>query len=423
MPSKRKYEIAMVLSMAGLYFFSFLQRVAVPGTVFNDIQSEFLCTASEVTRLSAIYLFVYATMQPFAGYLADRFGGIKVVLVSGVLLCTGSLLFPYSYGLWELYLSRALVGLGASTMYLCMIKETDHYFSGKNFAPVLGFLCLLGYSGGLAGTRPFRMLVDHIGWRMSCVSVAGATFAALLFAWFMMIKVGRDDVTRRRTHIMQSIGIVLKNKLNYPILITIPLCFSIYFSIQATIGAKFLEDICGISPLLSSNYTFAMMFFTISCMFLSGIISKLLGNKRKIFVIFNGTATMVAMIIFLLGIIYKLPPVLFFVPFILLGTASGCTPVNVSFVKEINPPDNVAVSVGILNTTVYVLVAITSQGIGKILDIFSNQAKIVEGATIYPHSAYITLFVILLSVSVIAFVASLFSSETYGENISNCSKI
>lgn len=415
--SKKTYEVGMVLSITGLYFFSFFQRVAVPGSIFNDIQTEFAISASDVTRLSAIYLFVYASMQPFAGYMADRFGGIRVVLVSGILLCLGSILFPLSHGEWGLYLSRALVGLGASTMYLCMVKETDHYFGGRNFAPIFGLLCLLGYSGGLVGTRPFRMLVEHVGWRNSCMTAAIITCAILLCSWLLMRKVNRDEVVKKTEHIFKSMGTVFKNKLNYPLLITIPLCFSIYLSIQATVGSKFLEDFCGISPLSSSGYTFTMMLFTLSAMLLSGFASKMMGNRRKCFVIFNGSATMVAMLMILTGIIFKLHSSFFLIAFVISGTASGCTPVNASFMKELNPPDKIAISIGIFNTVVYVMVAIMAQIIGLVLDIFKDKVVITEKARVYPPSAYITIFGIFLAFSIVAVIASFYSRETHGKNI------
>ena len=66
MGKQGKIGVGIVLAIAGLYFFSYFQRVAVPGSIFNDIQSEFLMTASEVTKLSAIYLFLYAAIQPFS---------------------------------------------------------------------------------------------------------------------------------------------------------------------------------------------------------------------------------------------------------------------------------------------------------------------------------------------------------------------
>ncbi|MHC4874083.1 MAG: MFS transporter, partial [Planctomycetota bacterium] len=196
MTKTRYIETGMILSMTGLYFFSFFQRVAIPGSIFNDVQTEFAVSAADVTLLSAIYLFIYASLQPFAGYLADRYGGIRVVIISGILLFLGSVLFPSSRNLWELYISRGLVGLGASTMYLCLVKETDHYFK-ENFAPVFGLVCLLGYSGGLVATRPFRSLVEHIGWRDSCYYAAFATLIILIVTGIMKRKLGREEVSNR----------------------------------------------------------------------------------------------------------------------------------------------------------------------------------------------------------------------------------
>ncbi len=417
MHNKRKYEVAMVLGMAGLYFFSFFQRVAIPGTIFNELQSQYSISAAAVTRLSAIYLFVYASMQVFAGLLADRFGGIKVIIISGCLLFAGSLLFPFSEGQTELYLSRALVGLGASMMYLCIVKETDHYFRGKNFAPVFGLICFIGYSGGLVGTRPFRGLVEHTNWQTACIYVAAATFVVLVFCWIMMQKVSREDTVKKDSELLPSIMEILKNKISYPLLLTTPVCYSIYFTIQATIGIKFLEDFCEISPVAASNYTFVMMFCTISSMMLSGYISKLIGNKRKIFVLFNGISTMLAMLLLLCGVIFKLPPLFFLPGYILPAINAGYTPVNVSLMKEYNRSDKAAVSIGVMNTVTYVVVALMSQLTGRLLDLFKDKAIVVEGATIYPQTAYVTLFSFLLAVSLIPLAASFFCRETNGNNI------
>ncbi|MEI6168383.1 MAG: MFS transporter [bacterium] len=417
MGKQGKIGVGIVLAIAGLYFFSYFQRVAVPGSIFNDIQSEFLMTASEVTKLSAIYLFLYAAMQPFAGYMADRWGGIKVVLVSGVLFVIGSTLFPLACGKWGLYGSRALVGLGSSTMYLCMVKETDHYFSSKNFAPVFGLLCVLGSCGGLVGTRPFRMLVEHIGWRHSCMAVAVATGVVLILAWLIMRQVEREVPVKSNAHLFHSVVGVFKNKLNYPILGTIPLCFGIYFSIQATIGPKFLQDFCGLSSLASSNFTFAMMLSMLTVMLFSGLVSKQLGSRRKGFLVFNSVATMVAMLTIVLGIVFKLPPAIFLCAFVLSAAAAGCTPVNAAFMKELNPPGNVAVSIGIFNTVTYAMVALMAQGVGQVLDHFKASAVVVNKVMVYPPAAYLALFGILLGVSIWAFTMSLYSRETHGLNI------
>lgn len=417
MESKKKFEIALILSVAGLYFFSFFQRIAIPGSIFNNLQTDFVLQASSVTMLSSIYLLIYASMQPFAGFLADRFGGIKVVLVSGLLLCLGSFVFPASQNTWQLYLSRGLVGLGASAMYLCLAKETDHYFPGKNFAPVFGVMCLLGYSGGLIGTRPFRMLVEYSGWRNSCFVAAALTTVFLVTTFILMKKVGREDTVKKESKLIKGILSVLKNKLNYPLLLTTPLCVSIYLTLQATIGAKFLQDFCGFTPLQSTGYTFFMMFGIISAMLFSGILSRMLKNRRKCFFIFNSTSTVTSMTLLLCGTIFNWPPFVFLIAFVLSAVASGCTPVNVSCMKEMNHPERSAISIGVMNTWSYVMVAIMAQVVGFVLDFFKDDAIKKGDISIYPPSAYITLFSIFLGMALIAFVASLCSHETYGENI------
>ena len=408
----------MVLAITGLYFFSFFQRVAIPGSLFNDLQSEFMMSAAEITKLSAIYLFVYAAMQPFAGHMADRLGGIKVTLVSGILLVIGSTLFPLAEGKWGLYGSRALVGLGASTMYLCMVKETDRYFSKRNFAPIFGILCVLGYTGGLLGTRPFRMLVEEFGWRHACMAIAVATAAALIVAWQLMRKTVREKEAHSDAPLWSSMAVIMRNKLNYPVVTTIPLCFSMYFSIQATIGPKFLQDFCGLSSLTASNYTFCMMLAIMATLLLSGFLSKQIGNRRKVFLVFNGVATLVAMTTIVLGILFKFPPTVFLLAFILSAVAAGCTPVNAAFMKELNPPEYVAVSVGIFNAATYVVVALMSQGVGLILDCFKSQTTMVNKIMVYPPSAYLTLFGTFVGFSAIAVLVSWFSRETHGRNIS-----
>ncbi len=415
--SGRKIEIALVLAMAGLYFFSFFQRVAIPGTLFNELQTTFLISASEVTRLGAIYLFVYASLQPFAGYLADRFGGVRVILVSGVLLVAGATWFPCSRGLTELYLSRALVGVGASMMYLCLVKEADRCFHGRNFAPFFGFLCFIGYTGGLVGTRPFRGLVEYAGWQKACLVAALGTLVTLAVTALIARKAGFEPVKRGRPDLLKSIGGVLKNPLNLPVLLTTPLCFAFYFTLQATIGTKFLEDFCGISSVSASNYTFAMMLCTITAMFFSGMVSRHLGNKRRIFVLFIAVSATASMLLLLCGTLFRLPPWVFLIAYILPAISAGYTPVTVSLLKELNHSEKAGISVGVMNTVTYMTVAVMTQLTGRILDIFRDNATVSKGIVIYPQSAYVTLFAILLGLSALPLISSFFCRETNGENI------
>lgn len=78
-----------------------------------------------------------------------------------------------------LYFSRAIVGLGASAVYLSLVKETARTFT-RNFTVMLGLLVLIGYTGGIMANAPFIAGVQIVGWRMMLKIIAAATFLAYL---------------------------------------------------------------------------------------------------------------------------------------------------------------------------------------------------------------------------------------------------
>jgi predicted MFS family arabinose efflux permease len=402
----------LLLFMSGLYFISFFQRVAVPGSVFNELQSTFSAAASDITALSTIYLMVYAGMQMFIGFLTDRHGGIRVILVSGVLLFVGSLLFPLSDHLWMLYLSRALVGLGASGMYLCIIKETDILFRPERFAPLLGLFCTIGYGGGLCGTRPFRALVDWIGWRPALL-IPAVLVAVLLVITYRCGRPWLDALPSSDSgSVLLKVRKVMMNRRIYPLLMAVTINIAIYFSVQATIGSKFLCDFLEIEAGSATQYTFIMMLFTMVTMLTSGFVSRILGNLRKPFLVFASINTLCGVILLLVGIGFKANPAFFGIAFAMLAISGGITPVTVSFMKEINARDVSALSVGVQNTSSYLGVALGALLVGRILDIFAEHSRLTEGGVrIYPASAYSALFFVMLLFAAISVLSALLTRE------------
>lgn len=412
------HAFGLLLLMSGLYAISFFQRVAVPGTVFNEIQHDFAASAGAVTALSSIYLLIYAVAQLGVGILADRSGGVKIILVSGVLLCAGATLFPLSKTLGTLYLSRALVGLGASGMYLCVVKETDALFSAKNFASMIGLFCVIGYGGGLVGTRPFRYLVDGMGWRHALLSVAILSIVLVVLTGI----VGRGVHPPKRSGggatLKKNIGQVFSNVNVYPLIIAGSINFTLYFSLQSTIGPKFIEDFLRLQGRDSTRYTFVMMLTTMIIMLVSGPLSRVLGNKRKPFLLFASFNGLGAVALLLTGMIFKLPSGCFMLAYAMLAVSAGMTPVTVSFVKELSPRDLAGLAVGTQNTITYVTVATAAGLIGLVLDAFKSGTTIsASGAKVYPPAAYLTLFVMMAFFSVISIVAACKSRETHGENV------
>lgn len=409
---------ALFFLMSGLYGISFFQRVAVPGTIFNDIQKEFAICAGAVTALSSIYLFIYAGQQFFVGVLTDKFGGVKVTLVSGSILCVGSILFPFSDSLWLLYVSRALIGLGAGAMYLSGIKEIDRLFKAENFAPLVGIFCVIGYGGGLLGTRPFRGLVDAIGWRTALMAVACFSVILLFMTFFVGRKVHLPEEETANLSVLKNVKQVLTNFNIYPLLIAGMINFSLYFTIQSTIGSKFIGDFLDLPPSKATHYTFVMMLFTLTTMLVAGALSKMLGNKRKPFIIFASFNSWSAVSLLLCGVLFELPSCCFMLAYIMLAVSAGFTPITVSFIKELNSKDAAGLSVGTQNTATYVSVAISAGLIGFILDRFKKEVIITSsGNIIYPTAGYVAIFSMMFIFAIVSVLAALKTQETHGKNI------
>ena len=160
-----------------LYAASYFQRIGIPGTIFDELSREFGFSAVQIAGIGTAFVCVYSLCQLFVGMLADKFCGIRVITWGGLIFCIGVVGFPLVCGnLWAMYLMRFFTGLGASTMYLSIVKETDRLFGRQNYSVFLGIVYFVGYSGGLFGTYPFERLNNSFYWIhvllvIGCISV------------------------------------------------------------------------------------------------------------------------------------------------------------------------------------------------------------------------------------------------------------
>ncbi|MFI7006386.1 MFS transporter [Streptomyces sp. NPDC050145] len=133
--------------------------------------------------LSSIF-FGYLVGALGAGLLADRFGRRRLMMCALLVFCVFSLLMATSSGTAELFLWRALsgVGIGAETTliapYISEFLPARH--RGRFVARTVGFLAL-GYV--LAGIAAPLVIAPHpeTGWRVA--AVLAATPVLLLLWW------------------------------------------------------------------------------------------------------------------------------------------------------------------------------------------------------------------------------------------------
>ena len=410
---RKRAALAVLLCLNVVYFFAYFQRVAVPGTVFDEIQTTFAISATAVASLGAVYLYIYGGMQLFVGMMTDRFGPFRVLLVGGVLLSIGAIAFPLGNSLPELYLARALVGLGASLVFLCVVKGVDVLFAPVHFPLVLAISQAIGSSGGLAGTLPFERAVFAWGWREALLGAGIFTALAVLLSFIVFARAG-SLAAHRVAATPVAIAGILRNRYSWPMLIAGPLNFGIYFLVQATIGKKFLTDYCQLSSAKAASFTFFMMLATMLIGIVGAMLTRVIGDRRKPLIVASIAATGTGVAMLLLALHFQLSSGWFLFGYLLMGGSSIGSSLGNALMKELNPPEAVATAIGALNSMCYIIVAALTTVAGAVMDRHWTGGLSANGAKIYPPEAYWTIFLICFGIAVFAFLVSLTLRETHG---------
>ncbi len=111
--------------------------------------------------------------------LIQRFGSRKLILAGIVIeaLCFAGMIFATQ--LWQLYLLRALSGLG-KVLFAITVPITVSKLFSRNY----GFAVSINYAGWQLGGVVIAPLASYLisayGWRMACIAMGGLVLAALL---------------------------------------------------------------------------------------------------------------------------------------------------------------------------------------------------------------------------------------------------
>lgn len=418
----REWRAAVALCFLGmlLYFLLNIHRVAIPGQIFSQLQAELKASASAIAGLGTSFMYIYAATQLAVGVLVDRYGGMRISVLGGVIMSLGSLLFACSTNIWMHFAGRALVGLGGGCAYLCLVKECARLFPGR-FTTVLGFIILFGYSGGIAGTYPFVWAVKAWGWRsgMLGITLAGVlVLIAMALLWHRTPKPPNNHEARLTWEPYRR-GFTNINNLKG--IFSYSLSFGLYYVVLTVVGKKFLEDAGGLSSATAALCCSIMVLLSAICNQVSGFLSMAMGNRRRPFILVQTAVVPLGCLLVLAGMLWAqgtLRGVLLVTGFFLITFASGFSPLTNAIMLEVNPPALTGVGVAIGNFSSYAFVALLGTLSGGVLDAFRRGARVdAAGALHYPDAAYLVLFGIYLLIGLGAHLLAFRIRETYGKNI------
>ena len=193
---QKTYLLPWFVWLCGALFFliDYVVRVS-PSVLTPTLMAEFHTNAFAIGAFSGFFYYAYISMQIPVGILVDRFGPKRLLVFSTAICALSTLLFADMHSLMMGYLSRVMLGFGASFALVGTWKLTSLWFDSRKFALLAGTAQAMGMLGAMIGQGPMANLYQDIGWRDSMYGVA---FIFLLLCLFFIFVV--KDVNPHITH-------------------------------------------------------------------------------------------------------------------------------------------------------------------------------------------------------------------------------
>ncbi len=402
--NKHFLRLILIAIATIFYFLANVQRVAIPGAIFDLLQSDFSAAASKITLLGAIFCYVYALTQLVVGLMVDKIGGFRVIAIGSVVFALGAIIFPHANGLLGLYLSRALVGFGAATFYLSAIREVKKYAKDKNFSLAVSYILFIGYSGGIVANAPFVLYVNSLGWRGALYSIGYFTLA-LAFVYLVTLFVFRPVHVEKKTKFSLSPFVeILSKKENINLYVFGSVNYGLYYVLQSVIGKKFLEDFCFITVNKAALILSVMALISAFAGTITAFVSRCLNNRRavifKTFSILSFLSVFSVFALLALDVHSKVVALIFCVP----SFIGSISPLLILTLHMLNRFEVSATAVSIQNFGFFMMVGLLGMISGMLMNVFEPVNK--NGVLIYTNESYLLVFGLFLILSIIEIICA-----------------
>jgi predicted MFS family arabinose efflux permease len=149
---------------AGGYFLSFALR-QINAVLAQPIMAEFGLTNAQLGSLSSAYFISFALMQLPLGVWLDRYGSRRTHSFILLFAAAGCVLHATANGYLQLWIGRALIGVGVSGALMAALRTFRHLYPANKQQPLAAWMLAMGSMGALSTTLPVQLALPLLGWR------------------------------------------------------------------------------------------------------------------------------------------------------------------------------------------------------------------------------------------------------------------
>lgn len=363
--------------MAMAYMVVFFHRLA-SGVVRGELTTAFGLSSTAFGHLASTYSYAYLLMQVPVGLLADSLGARLTVTFGMAVAGAGSMVFGYAPNALWLFVGRFAVGVGVSTVFVCILKILSRWYRENEFATMSGLTNSVGNLGGYFAQTPLAFMVAAITWRHTFGAI-GVLSIILAFTCHVFIRnrpqsmgfpplEGPKDVDPASSgNLLAGVLDVLRYPPMWPGLVFIPLFMGAVLAITGAWGVPFLMDVYEMTARQASGIVSAGVFGAIFGGLALGRLSDSMG-RRKQPMIAAGFVYVTCWGILVAFTSRQVSTMALRVLFFSLGFSSMSFVIALAIAKEINHPEKTGVALSIQNMATFVGIALFPPLMGAVMD-------------------------------------------------------
>ena len=172
---------SVVALLAGAVSINYIDRGIMP-TAAPLVQDDLALTTGQLGILFSAFFWTYALLQIPAGWLAERFGALRILAVGLAIWASATMLVGAVHSFAALLALRLLLGVGESAAFPCMSKVLATSVPVRDLGRANGIIAFGYLFGPAVGVYLGGVLLLSYGWRTT-FWVFGAFSLIWLLPW------------------------------------------------------------------------------------------------------------------------------------------------------------------------------------------------------------------------------------------------
>ncbi len=346
---------------------------AVTAVIAPSLADRFALTASDLGLLGAVFFAAYGIAQLPVGAALDRHGPRRVQAVLMAVIAAGALVFAAAQGMAMLLAGRVLLGVGVSAALMAQLKATRSWFPPERVSTVAGWCVALSSLGGILATVPVEAANTAIGWRGVFLVNGLLALAAGLWIWHRVPDPPERSASAGFAGELRVLARILLHPAFVRLVPTVAVISALNFTWQGLWAGPWLRDVAGLDAFARAEILLLYAVGLTIGSFLSGVVQSGLvrrGAHPLALLICCAIGLLILHGLLIARVMAALPVLWVLWPFL-----ASVGPVGYTLVSARFPATETGRVSTAINAVMLLLVFVSQQGIGLVLDLWPRTAS------------------------------------------------